>query len=54
MIDSCGRTYRLQTHHIIPQKNGGPHTAENLVTLEPLSRPVFVGEFFVCDFYWRS
>ena len=33
VIDSCGRTYRLQTHHIIPQKNGGPHSAENLVTL---------------------
>ncbi len=33
VIDSCGRTYRLQTHHIIPQKNGGPHSAENLATL---------------------
>ncbi|MDE0642514.1 MAG: DUF222 domain-containing protein [bacterium] len=33
VIDSCGRIYRLQTHHIIPQKNGGPHTSENLATL---------------------
>ncbi|MDE0370623.1 MAG: DUF222 domain-containing protein [bacterium] len=33
VIDSCQSGYRLQTHHVIPRRNGGPDTADNLATL---------------------
>ena len=33
VIDSCRSGYRLQTHHIIPKRDGGPDTADNLATL---------------------
>ncbi|MDE0137288.1 MAG: HNH endonuclease [bacterium] len=33
VIDSCQSSYRLQTHHVIPKRDGGPDTADNLTTL---------------------
>ncbi len=33
VIDSCQNSYRLQTHHVIPKRDGGPDTADNLATL---------------------
>ena len=33
VIDSCQSTYRLQAHHVIPRRDGGPDTADNLATL---------------------
>ncbi|MCY4620741.1 MAG: HNH endonuclease [bacterium] len=33
VIDSCKSSYRLQAHHIIPRRDGGPDTADNLATL---------------------
>ena len=33
VIDCCRSSYRLQPHHVIPQKDGGPHTPQNLATL---------------------
>ncbi len=33
VIDSCKSSYRLQTHHVIPRRQGGPDTAGNLATL---------------------
>ncbi len=33
VIDSCKSSYRLQTHHVIPRRLGGPDTAGNLATL---------------------
>ena len=33
VIDSCKSSYRLQTHHVIPRRHGGPDTAANLATL---------------------
>ena len=33
VIDSCQSSYRLQTHHVIPTRDGGANTADNLATL---------------------
>ncbi len=33
VIDSCRSSYRLQTHHVIPRRDGGANTADNLATL---------------------
>ena len=33
VIDSCRSSYRLQTHHIIPRRDGGDNSAANLATL---------------------
>ena len=33
VIDSCRSSYRLQTHHVVPKRDGGPDTADNLATL---------------------
>ncbi|MCE2530861.1 MAG: DUF222 domain-containing protein, partial [Acidimicrobiia bacterium] len=33
VIDACQNSYRLQTHHVIPKRDGGPDTADNLATL---------------------
>ena len=33
VIDSCQSSYRLQTHHVIPRRDGGANTAANLATL---------------------
>ena len=33
VIDSCQSSYRLQTHHITPRRDGGTNTANNLATL---------------------
>ena len=32
VIDSCHSSYHLQTHHVIPQRDGGENTATNLAT----------------------
>ena len=33
VIDSCQSSYRLQTHHVIPRRDGGANTADNLATV---------------------
>ena len=33
VIDSCRSSYRLQTHHVIPRRDGGENAAGNLATL---------------------
>ena len=33
VIDSCQSSYRLQTHHVVRRRDGGPDTADNLTTL---------------------
>ena len=33
VIDSCRSSYRLQTHHVVPRRDGGANTAANLATL---------------------
>ena len=33
VIDSCRSSYRLQTHHVIPRRDGGDNSAANLATL---------------------
>ncbi len=33
VIDSCQSGYRLQTHHVVPRRDGGANTADNLATL---------------------
>ena len=33
VIDSCRSSYRLQTHHVIPRRDGGDSSAANLATL---------------------
>ena len=33
VIDSCRSSYRLQTHHVVPRRDGGANTADNLATL---------------------
>ncbi len=33
LIDSCRSSYRLQTHHVIPRRDGGDNTPTNLATL---------------------
>ena len=33
VIDSCQSSYRLQTHHVVPRRDGGANTADNLATL---------------------
>ena len=33
VIDSCRSSYRLQTHHVTPRRDGGENSADNLATL---------------------